>query len=114
MMHLFKHLAAPICLALAGCSAVQPSSIVPYPTSARAQPAALTSSSPGAIFQAQAYRPLFEDRRARAVGDAHLDLDRGARRLDLVAHRDAVRPGVAVRDEARAVGRAGPGGCAVT
>ena len=62
-------LAGLLCLVLAGCSAVQPSSIVPHPTSARAEPAPPSSVAPGAIFRAQAYRPLFEDRRARAVGD---------------------------------------------
>ena len=69
MMLPFKCLAGPVCFVLVGCSAVQPGSIVPYPTSARAEPAQQTSAAPGAIFQAQAYRPLFEDRRARAVGD---------------------------------------------
>lgn len=53
---------------LAGC-AVTPTSIVQQPTSARplAQPPAMTSE--GAIFQNAAYRPFFEDRRARQVGD---------------------------------------------
>ncbi|WP_317204403.1 flagellar basal body L-ring protein FlgH [Janthinobacterium sp.] len=54
--------------ALGGCSAV-PSSIVQQPTSAR--PLALEQAAPanGAIFQSGAYRPFFEDRRARQVGD---------------------------------------------
>lgn len=66
---MFKRLAGLACLALVGCSAVQPSSIVSHPTSARAEPVQLASAAPGSIFRAQAYRPLFEDRRARAVGD---------------------------------------------
>lgn len=55
-------------LALAGCGTT-PSSIVEHPTSARpvAQPAETAGN--GAIYQAAAYRPLFEDRRARRVGD---------------------------------------------
>lgn len=53
---------------LAACSAV-PSSIVQTPTSARPAIAAQPVLANGSIFQAQAYRPLFEDRRARMVGD---------------------------------------------
>lgn len=69
MARIFVRLAGLACLVLAGCSAVQPSTIVPHPTSARAQPAAVAAASQGAIFQPDAYRSLFEDRRARAVGD---------------------------------------------
>lgn len=53
---------------LAGCASV-PDSIVQQPTSAKARPAAAAAAGNGAIFQAAAYRPLFEDRRARMVGD---------------------------------------------
>ena len=57
-----------VLLALAGCAAT-PSTIVQRPTSARpiySEPALPTN---GAIYQAAAYRPLFEDRRARHIGD---------------------------------------------
>jgi flagellar L-ring protein precursor FlgH len=53
---------------LAGCATV-PDSIVMQPTSARPQPPVAGTPANGAIFQAAAYRPLFEDRRARMVGD---------------------------------------------
>lgn len=53
---------------LAGCGTT-PSSIVEHPTSARPQPQAVQAAGNGAIYQAAAYRPLFEDRRARQVGD---------------------------------------------
>lgn len=54
---------------LAGC-ATTPSSIVMQPTAMpRPQPAAIPTPANGAIFQAAAYRPMFEDRRARLVGD---------------------------------------------
>ena len=59
---------APV-LALAACNTV-PDSIVQRPTSTR--PEMRTAAAPaanGAIFQAASYRPLFEDRRARNVGD---------------------------------------------
>jgi flagellar L-ring protein precursor FlgH len=47
-----------------------PSSIVLQPTaSPRPQPVAVAAPANGAIFQATAYRPMFEDRRARLVGD---------------------------------------------
>lgn len=53
---------------LVGCATV-PDSIIQHPTSTR--PQAVTPAAPanGAIFQASAYRPMFEDRRARMVGD---------------------------------------------
>lgn len=57
-----------VLLALAGCGTA-PSSIVEQPTTARPQPAPVQAASNGAIYQAAAYRPLFEDRRARHVGD---------------------------------------------
>ena len=52
-----------------GACGTTPSTIVEHPTSARpvAQPAQAAGN--GAIYQASAYRPLFEDRRARRVGD---------------------------------------------
>ncbi len=55
-------------LLVAGCS-IKPSSIVPYPTSAYPQPATPQPHQNGAIFQAETYKPLFENYRARAVGD---------------------------------------------
>ncbi len=57
-------------LALAGCITTTPSTSVHQPMSAR--PAAVTPPvvSNGSIYQAgNAFRPLFEDRRARNVGD---------------------------------------------
>lgn len=56
---------------LAGCNTV-PTSIVQQPTTMRpATPVAANAVPPssGAIFQAASYRPMFEDRRARLVGD---------------------------------------------
>ena len=55
-------------LALAGCSAT-PTSIVQRPTSSRPAMADLAPASNGAIYQAASYRPMFEDRRARHIGD---------------------------------------------
>lgn len=60
-----------LCSALAilsGCAAV-PTSVVQLPTTAHPQPAAVHAPGNGAIFQAASYRPMFEDRRARLVGD---------------------------------------------
>jgi flagellar L-ring protein FlgH len=53
---------------LVGCKAV-PETIVQQPTTARPQPV-VASPVNGTIFQAEGYRPLFEDRRPRRVGDA--------------------------------------------
>lgn len=55
-------------LALAGCGTT-PSSIVEQPTTARPQVQPSQVAANGAIYQNAAYRPLFEDRRARHVGD---------------------------------------------
>lgn len=67
-----KYLSSAVVVAalqvLAGCASV-PDSIVMQPTSARPQPAAPAAGANGAIFQSAAYRPLFEDRRARMIGD---------------------------------------------
>lgn len=57
-----------VLLVLAGCGTT-PSSIVEQPTTARPQPHPAHVAGNGAIYQAAAYRPLFEDRRARHVGD---------------------------------------------
>ena len=63
-----KHLIFLCAAALGGCSAV-PTSIVQQPTSSRPLAVALAPPANGAIFQGSAYRPFFEDRRARQVGD---------------------------------------------
>jgi flagellar L-ring protein precursor FlgH len=52
-----------------GACSVTPSSIVQSPTTARPVAADSTSAANGAIYRANAYKPLFEDRRARFVGD---------------------------------------------
>jgi flagellar L-ring protein precursor FlgH len=54
---------------ISGCATVEPTTITQYPTSARPQPVAVAAPSNGAIFQPGAYRPMFEDYRARHVGD---------------------------------------------
>jgi len=64
----FRFLSVALLAGLAGC-ATTPASIVLQPTTAPAQPLAGAAPANGAIFQAAAYRPLFEDRRARTVGD---------------------------------------------
>ena len=53
---------------LFGC-AVTPATIVQKPTTVKPQKAAALPAPNGAIFQAAAYRPMFEDRRARLIGD---------------------------------------------
>lgn len=53
---------------LAGCQTVPPTN-VHQPMSARPHPRAEAVANNGAIFQAGHSRPLFEDRRARYVGD---------------------------------------------
>lgn len=60
--------ALSVLAALTGC-ATAPTSIVQKPLTARPAPTASTQPGNGAIFQTASYRPLFEDRRARFVGD---------------------------------------------
>jgi flagellar L-ring protein precursor FlgH len=58
-------------LVLAGCATPYPKPKVDVaePTAALPQPLAAPVVNNGAIFQASQYRPLFEDHRARLVGD---------------------------------------------
>lgn len=57
-----------LCLLESGCTPL-PKVDVQQPTTARAAPAPRAVAGNGAIFQAVAYRPLFEDARPRFVGD---------------------------------------------
>ena len=59
---------AGVLLGLAGCGTT-PTSIVEQPTTARPLPPPAAAPNNGAIIQPTAFRPLFEDRRARMVGD---------------------------------------------
>ncbi len=71
-------LAVPVCIALGGCMAITPKVEVRQPTTER--PTAVVSgplgqlssnggATTGAIYQTSNFRGLFEDRRARLVGD---------------------------------------------
>lgn len=60
-------LLATVASALTGCAA--PESIVQQPMTSRPQANTSPAPSNGAIFQNASYRPMFEDRRARLVGD---------------------------------------------
>lgn len=54
---------------LTGCGTL-PETVVQTPLTARPQPAyASAPATNGAIFQSSTYRPVFEDRRARLIGD---------------------------------------------
>jgi flagellar L-ring protein FlgH len=55
-------------LALAACGTT-PTSIVEAPTTARPLPPEQQANANGAIYQPATYRPMFEDRRARHIGD---------------------------------------------
>jgi len=55
-------------LILSGC-AITPDSIVKQPTSAKPQVVLSVTASSGAIFNNAAYRPMFEDRHPRYIGD---------------------------------------------
>lgn len=57
-----------ILVGLTGCG-VTPATIVQQPTSTRPIQAIAPPAANGAIFQAASYRPIFEDKRARLVGD---------------------------------------------
>ena len=59
-------------LLLSGCEIMNPRPPVDIrePTSAKPQPVVVPVANNGSIFQPTQYRPLFEDHRARLVGDA--------------------------------------------
>ncbi|RJF98670.1 flagellar basal body L-ring protein FlgH [Noviherbaspirillum saxi] len=59
---------AVMLFATVGCATV-PDTITHQPASARPPMPVAAAPSNGAIFQASAYRPMFEDRRARLIGD---------------------------------------------
>lgn len=59
---------ATIAFALVGCAGT-PSSIVKQPTSVRPMLADAGTPLDGAIYNANTFRPMFEDRRARHIGD---------------------------------------------
>lgn len=54
---------------LGGCSFMDPRVEIAEPTAAMPQPRPAPAPVNGSIFQAANYRPLFEDHRARLVGD---------------------------------------------
>jgi flagellar L-ring protein precursor FlgH len=56
-------------LSLAGCVTTPPATAVHQPMTVRPEPRVAVAPSQGAIFNVAASRPLFEDRRARYVGD---------------------------------------------
>lgn len=56
-------------LAVTSACSVIPSTIVHQPTTAKAPEQHSTSDSNGAIFKTSSYRPMFEDRRPRYIGD---------------------------------------------
>jgi len=60
--------AAAALVAIAGCSST-PSTIVQGPTTARPMLVQTPPPTDGAIYNANSYRPMFEDRRARHIGD---------------------------------------------
>ena len=60
---------AVLAMVLGGCSFTTPPTSVHQPMSARPEPRLSSNAANGAIYQAGVGRPLFEDRRARFVGD---------------------------------------------
>ena len=70
-MHASSRFALLAAFALSACSTLNPRPPVDVaePTSALPQPVAAPTVNNGAIFQSSQYRPLFEDHRARLVGD---------------------------------------------
>ena len=54
---------------LAGCVTTTPPTAVHQPMTVRPEPRPQYQSNAGAIFQPGGTRPLFEDRRARLIGD---------------------------------------------
>jgi len=87
-------------LALAGCS-VTPSSIVVRPPAVRPSAVEPAAPSNGAIYQASAYRPMFEDRRARHLGDMLT--------ISITEKTAAVKAGASSGNKSGSVGFTAPG-----
>ncbi len=68
LLNIAKLLALILFAVLVNACSITPNSIVQQPTTTRPI-AATPSASSGAIFNSASYKPLFEDRRARFVGD---------------------------------------------
>jgi len=64
----FTHLCFMGVLFVSGC-AITPDSIIKQPNTAKPPSASKPTASSGAIFNSYGYRPLFEDRKPRYVGD---------------------------------------------
>ncbi len=58
-----------LALALPGCALYDPRLNMPTPAPVLPPPVVATPALPGAVYNASTYRPLFEDHRARLVGD---------------------------------------------
>lgn len=71
MGDIMKRLLLIACLAglLAGCVTTTPATAVHQPMTARPEPRSYAAQTNGAIYNVASARPLFEDRRARFVGD---------------------------------------------
>lgn len=67
-MSMKSFFAAAALVAIAGCSTT-PSTIVQGPLSSRPMLVQAAPPTDGAIYNANSYRPMFEDRRARHIGD---------------------------------------------
>jgi flagellar L-ring protein precursor FlgH len=89
-----------VSLALAGCAAT-PSSIVMRPTSARPIQSDMPAAGNGAIFQASQFRPMFEDRRARHIGDMLT--------INIIEKTSAVKAGASSGNKSGTVSFAPPG-----
>lgn len=68
-MHKITQLLSVLSLFFLSACAVTPASIVHQPNSMQSQSAKNQKEMNGAIFQASTYRPLFEDNKARMIGD---------------------------------------------
>ena len=62
-------LIASLAAVLAGCVTTTPATAVHQPMTARPEPRNYTPPTNGAIYNVASARPLFEDRRARFIGD---------------------------------------------
>ncbi len=99
MKSLIRITLAAALLALAGCSAT-PTTIVERPTSSRPMYTEQAGPANGAIYQASQYRPLFEDRRARHIGDMLT--------INIIEKTAAVKAGASSGNKSGTVGFAMP------
>jgi flagellar L-ring protein precursor FlgH len=110
------------CSLLGGCQTMAPHVDVVQPTAVRPQPAPMPQVASGSIYGNANYRPLFEDHRARNVGDTLTitiaekvsAVQKSTSTIDKTGKAAAAVTGVPLLNSPKLLGRLGAGGSSST